>query len=355
MYIKDSSLIVSTMNRFFSYIQVTDCMSTGILRSTISFTDKNCLLGREEDYKLTSAINGRNALQVEKWTKSWIGTGKIANRAAKAIGKAGNLVNPNQQTDFRNRLNPDHPKYTPNAEQALFNIYCGTNPASSFAEAISVFGAKYDTIAYLYFMKDYEQYLPISPGNFDQAFQSVGIDFTTSYKCGWDNYCKYICIIREIQTLLNQVLPLESKARLIDAHSFMWFINEERFRRWIPDAELTFQIEVRTEECLHEIAGSSPRKHMQNGLVYDRNAQVVKRTRKLANGICRLCNQPAPFSDKYSEPYLEVHHVTWLSRGGIDSICNTVALCPNCHTKMHIVDDSLDVEYLHKIAVNQEE
>lgn len=33
---------------------------------------------------------------------------------------------------------------------------------------------------------------------------------------------------------------------------------------------------------------------------------------------------------------METHHVVWLSQGA-DSVDNTVALCPNCHRKMHIV------------------
>ena len=34
------------------------------------------------------------------------------------------------------------------------------------------------------------------------------------------------------------------------------------------------------------------------------------------------------------------------SKGVADSIDNTVALCPNCHRKMHVVDDPNDVLFL---------
>ena len=37
---------------------------------------------------------------------------------------------------------------------------------------------------------------------------------------------------------------------------------------------------------------------------------------------------------------------------GEDSIANTVGLCPNCHRKMHIVADQDDVEYLLKVATD---
>ncbi|MCD8189512.1 MAG: HNH endonuclease [Clostridiales bacterium] len=49
---------------------------------------------------------------------------------------------------------------------------------------------------------------------------------------------------------------------------------------------------------------------------------------------------------KNGEPYLEVHHVVWLSRGGADSLDNTVALCPNCHARVHILDAQEDIEQL---------
>ena len=77
-----------------------------------------------------------------------------------------------------------------------------------------------------------------------------------------------------------------------------------------------------------------------------RDPFVAKYTKARAKGICQLCKQPAPFMDENGEPYLESHHIVWLSRGGDDSIENTVALCPNCHRKMHILDLAKDREFL---------
>lgn len=83
---------------------------------------------------------------------------------------------------------------------------------------------------------------------------------------------------------------------------------------------------------------------------YIRNQSIARYTKLKANGICELCEKPAPFFDKDGEPYLESHHVLWLERGGADSIDNTVALCPNCHKKMHIVEDKNDFDKLITIA-----
>jgi 5-methylcytosine-specific restriction enzyme A len=41
-------------------------------------------------------------------------------------------------------------------------------------------------------------------------------------------------------------------------------------------------------------------------------------------------------------PYLECHHVIGLAVGGDDTIDNTVALCPNCYRRMHVVDAKED-------------
>jgi 5-methylcytosine-specific restriction protein A len=84
---------------------------------------------------------------------------------------------------------------------------------------------------------------------------------------------------------------------------------------------------------------------------YDRNEYVAELARRRANGVCQFCDSPAPFKNKKGEPYLEVHHIIWLARGGPDTLDNTVALCPNCHKRMHVLDEEKDKEHLKKIAV----
>ncbi|CAK7038077.1 HNH endonuclease [Tissierella sp.] len=83
---------------------------------------------------------------------------------------------------------------------------------------------------------------------------------------------------------------------------------------------------------------------------YERNPYIIEYAKRKANGICQLCNQPAPYKNKEGEPYLETHHIVWLSKGGSDTINNTVALCPNCHRKMHILDFEKDRTELIEVA-----
>lgn len=54
----------------------------------------------------------------------------------------------------------------------------------------------------------------------------------------------------------------------------------------------------------------------------DNRCEVPACTRELF-----LCND--------GTPYLEVHHLVPLSKGGADALCNVAVLCPSCHREMH--------------------
>ncbi|MDE6990046.1 MAG: HNH endonuclease, partial [Lachnospiraceae bacterium] len=75
----------------------------------------------------------------------------------------------------------------------------------------------------------------------------------------------------------------------------------------------------------------------------------VRKVVQLAAGVYQLCNKPAPFYNKSGEAYLECHHVEWIARGGADEVYNAGALCPNCHRKMHVLDEPDDIAKLKDI------
>ncbi len=77
-----------------------------------------------------------------------------------------------------------------------------------------------------------------------------------------------------------------------------------------------------------------------------RDQYVAEYVKRRAAGKCDLCGKDAPFRDTSGKPYLEVHHIEWLSKGGMDTIENAVALCPNCHRKMHVLNLVKDKEKL---------
>lgn len=346
-FMPDNAQLVHMIYRFLAYIKMRDGADV-----PFSFQGKNTFLGREENYKAKAFSKAQEALQYEKWTESWITSGAILSCAHKAMNCAGNLVYPNQQIAFQNSINPEHEKYNPDASRALYNIYKSKEIGEeviAFAEAKKVFGGSYDTIAYLFFIKDQSRFLPVSPGNFEKSLASVKIGYRLSGKCSWENYQGFINIVKTVQDVMQDVLP-SVEIRLIDAHSFLWVINEDKrksdFLNWKPDKDTLTQIEDATEKYIDSKATGNTQRKSGISSYFTRSAEVVKITKKRAKGICQLCGQVAPFTDNNGNPYLEAHHIVWLSRGGQDSTDNTVALCPNCHTKMHVLDDKQDVAKL---------
>jgi 5-methylcytosine-specific restriction protein A len=83
-----------------------------------------------------------------------------------------------------------------------------------------------------------------------------------------------------------------------------------------------------------------PKTVTRNVVVYERDPQVIASVLDLSNGVCDLCDEPAPFKTSLNEPFLEVHHVVPLSEKGPDTTDNAVALCPNCHRECHYSRDT---------------
>jgi 5-methylcytosine-specific restriction protein A len=113
--------------------------------------------------------------------------------------------------------------------------------------------------------------------------------------------------------------------------------DREREARHLSTAEL---------ERRSALAAGSPPPLPTSAAAYLCNPYVAELAKRRAGGHCQLCGAPAPFLAKGGRPFLEVHHIHWLSRGGADTRHNTVALCPNCHRKMHVLDLELDRQRL---------
>lgn len=72
-----------------------------------------------------------------------------------------------------------------------------------------------------------------------------------------------------------------------------------------------------------------------SGRSYPRSEVVKKFALKEADGICQGCGEEAPFIDESGMPFLEVHHLHRRSDGGPDDPENVLAICPNCHRRVH--------------------
>jgi hypothetical protein len=118
-----------------------------------------------------------------------------------------------------------NPKLRRHFEQLLFALYRG-NPdeGATFDRLSELAGAKYPLLAYLYFLKDMDRFMPIQPTGFDRAFNALGIDFSTLRQCSWENYAAYNQTLAGLRPLIAEATGL-TNVRLIDAHSFCWIFS----------------------------------------------------------------------------------------------------------------------------------
>ncbi|THD81652.1 MAG: HNH endonuclease [Phenylobacterium sp.] len=69
--------------------------------------------------------------------------------------------------------------------------------------------------------------------------------------------------------------------------------------------------------------------------IYVRDPKVVAWVLQESGGVCEACENAAPFLRPSGQPFLEVHHVRRLADDGPDVIENAIAVCPNCHRRLH--------------------
>jgi hypothetical protein len=108
-------------------------------------------------------------------------------------------------------------------ESLLYDFYRDElTPDDAFDGLVEQAGKRYDFVAYLFFLKDWTRYLPISPSNFDRAFAMLGLELKTSLQCSWENYQAYLGALRQVRDALRGE-GLDD-VRLIDAHSFCYML-----------------------------------------------------------------------------------------------------------------------------------
>ncbi len=191
-----------------------------------------------EGYKPRLREHALGILALDSWREADIGSGSILQRTINAIEIQDNRVNlTNNLVFWQNRFghaNRDHhvlleavsaPALRRELERLLFGLYCGeANEGAAFDRLNELTGAKYPLLAYLYFLKDMDRFMPIRPSIFDRAFRDLGIELTTLRSCSWKNYCQFNSALAEVRKALAQMGGL-ANVRLIDAHSFCWMLE----------------------------------------------------------------------------------------------------------------------------------
>jgi 5-methylcytosine-specific restriction protein A len=96
-------------------------------------------------------------------------------------------------------------------------------------------------------------------------------------------------------------------------------------------------------------AGKQVPANKQKRTVYYRSAVLKVYVLRRANGFCEGCGAASPFCTPRGKPYLEPHHVRRRADGGPDHPRWVIALCPNCHARVHHGADG--AEYNAKLGM----
>ncbi len=191
-----------------------------------------------ESYKPRLREHALKLLRASEWSPDAIGSGAILNRMIEAIeiqASVGDLTN--NLVFWQNRYghaNRDHrvlleagsnPKLRRHIEGLLFGLFRGgADESATFENLRELTNGKYPLLAYLFFLKDMNRFMPIQPTGFDRAFRALGIDFSTLRQCSWENYSTFNLTLDALRPLIAESAGL-TNVRLIDAHSFCWIFS----------------------------------------------------------------------------------------------------------------------------------
>lgn len=174
---------------------------------------------KQENYKYEIIDDARNQLKLKIWKESDIGSGTILRNVQNSINvKSNNLIDWRKKDDFKKlKVNRDN-------EQFLYDFFKSKiNDGVAFNNFKKI-GFSYQLIAYLFFIKNHQRYMPISQEKFDEIFNTLNIDFKTSNNCSWENYLEFNEIIKQFRKQLSQRYKTAS---LLDSHSFLWIYGSQ--------------------------------------------------------------------------------------------------------------------------------
>jgi 5-methylcytosine-specific restriction enzyme A len=129
-----------------------------------------------------------------------------------------------------------------------------------------------------------------------------------------------------------RLLPLYAVEATDSSSSFPSHLRAAEY----PDSEDADRAPL---EVLRQRALERPMEAREPGLAlrttYRRSGAVRSYVLRRADGVCEGCGANAPFTTRDGAPYLEPHHTRRLSDGGPDHPAHVIALCPNCHRRVH--------------------
>lgn len=293
------------------------------------------------------------------WKPEDIGTGKIQKAVSSAIKTRVNhsfqMVD-NNLVDWRKKDDFDKIGKNKNLETTLFNFYKSKISDRQAFENFIEEKLTYQFIAYLFFIKDRNLYMPISQVKFDEVFEQIGlVGFKTSHNLSWENYTTFIDIIKQVRNYLRTKV---ASATLLDAHSFLWILGDQmKLFNFVPtrllpsNTEIQDKVEkeqIQTVEIIaeedDELAFPEGKEIFRLHKSKERNVELIKAIKqkhlqKDSKLCCQVCN--FSFIDKYGElgeGFIEAYHlfpISQLTDETETKISDLALVCSNCHRMLH--------------------
>lgn len=191
-------------------------------------------IDNSENYKYSVYNEARENLGNKFWKPEDVGTGKIKKSVDSAIKTRVNhnyQMTDNNLVDWRKKDNFSKRTNSRSIEQLFFDFYKSKIKDQIAFERLLDEGLSYQFIAYLFFIKDSNRFLPISQEQFDKIFENFGVqEFKTRNNASWENYSEFCSIIKSVRDFLK---TKDKNTTLLDAHSFLWilgwqFVNDKQ-------------------------------------------------------------------------------------------------------------------------------
>ena len=227
-------------------------------------------------------------LAADQWTEDQIGSGKILEKVISAIeiqathgDRTNNMVFwqnrfGHAQRDHRALLDAERdPQDKQRFERLFFDLYRSDRDEAAIFEGLrDLSDGKYPLLAYLFFLKDIDRFMPIQPTGFDRVFNELGIELKTLRNCSWENYRSFNAVLNELRGDIERKSGLKG-LRLIDAHSFCWLfttlLKQAANGELVSGGKINNRVLSAREKSIHDIRLSV------NKTVFNSNGQVVPR------------------------------------------------------------------------------
>lgn len=363
----DEAILEYYKDEFVDFVQRKDKIKT------FAFSESRYLTNLE-GYKALIYSKCNAILMALNWKECEVGSGKISSVMSTVLREKvivnGSSVD-NNLVGWRNVLRFENTRDVRLLELSLYGLYHDSWAEKECFDSLLEVGLNYNIVAFLFFLKDRDTFLPISQERFDNIFDMLGVSgFRTSRNASWDNYSTYLYLVKSVQ---KNLLSIDATTTLLDAHTFLWIIGNEnkiqkkvrtRYKATIAlsnnDRESRVKLNLHDKVFPDEIHDDVSRLYPEGMIkriavnAYERSNRARTECIKRYGVKCMVCEMN--FKDRYGdlgEGFIHVHHLTPLSDIGVeyevDVQNDLVPVCPNCHAMLHRRSPPYTVESLRRI------